>query len=86
MGGVHLPLIRAWPAGLLDVVRRINASVAAEGRHPLYPCCLDLMPSQPDDYDCVLGSVNDGDVVTYGAGPDTTLWFTNRWLLWEFIF
>ena len=38
MVDVHLPLIRAWPAGLLEVVGRVNTSVATEGRHPLYPC------------------------------------------------
>ncbi len=35
---VHPPLIRAWLAGLLEVVGRVNTSVATEGRHALYPC------------------------------------------------
>ncbi len=64
MVDARIPLIRAWPAGLLEVVRRINTSVAKEGRHRCIHVRLDLMPSQPDDYDCILGSVSDGGVVT----------------------
>jgi len=47
--------------------------------------CLDLMPSQPDDYDCILGSVSDGCGDVTKPGRTLHCWFTNRWLLWEFI-